>query len=580
VNPRDESFDKLVARIDEGEPIDWDAELRKAPNADDRQLIEGLRTLASVATLVRTSEFQNTAAPPSGTPWRDLVVFEAVGKGAFGTVHRAVDSLNRTVALKLLDPGRDVVALRERILEEGRLLARVRHPNIVVVHGAGVSDGRVGLWMEFIDGWTLAAEIDAQGPMCAEDAATIGRKLCGTLIAIHGEGCVHADVKAQNVMRERGGRVVLMDFGAGQPLADGDNGRLAGTPLYLSPERLAGAPLSPSCDIYALGVLLYFLVTGAYPVDGETREDVERAHRDGVHKRLRDRRPDLPDAYVAAVEGAISRDPANRYATAGEFEAALARVAAAPAQPAPPVAPPRRRGWRMPVIAAAMIVPSALAGWWAVSDRNDTPARPLAAAATPTPVLDGYRVQATFYQLAGNARQPKAAGTRIATGDVLELDIRLSHDASVYVVNEDDQGRAFLLFPLAGGSLRNPLPAGRAHTLPGPSGAEPVQWEVDSIGGREHFYVIVAPEADPVLQSALDRLRPASDTPAPSLNAQANPEQGGLRGVRGTSKLAHKPAPAGARDAPWRTLAQPLLPGEEQARGVWVRELILENPRR
>jgi hypothetical protein len=578
VTPRDDSFDDLVARIDEGRPIDWDAEFRRASPAD-RSLIEGLKTLAEVASLVRPARVVKTpepAATGSGTPWRDLMVFEAVGRGAFGTVHRAVDSLNRTVALKLLDPGLDRAALKARIFEEGRLLARVRHPNIVVVHGAGESDGRVGLWMEYIDGWTLAAEIHAHGPMSAEDATTIGRKLCGTLVAIHGGGCVHADVKAQNVMRERGGRIVLMDFGAGQSIADGGGGRLAGTPLYLSPERLAGAPARPSCDIYALGVLLYFLVTGAYPVDGETREEIELAHRASRYTRLRDRRADLPDGFVAAVDGAIAPDPANRHHTAGDFEAALTRLDAAPSRP-----PGRGWPWTVPVLAAATIATSVAGGWWLLADRDDAGVRPAAAALVSTPVPSAdHRVQATFYQLAGGVRQPKASGARVRPDDVLELDIRLSRDASVYVVNEDDHGAASLLFPLPGGNLHNPLKGRETYTLPGPQGTEPVQWKVSSTGGREHFYVIVATEVDPALRAALDRLAPASDGAAPSMNAQAGVAPSTLRS---TSKLAHVPAPppatAGTDHAPWRALARPLLSSEEQADGVWVRQLTLDNPK-
>ena len=164
---------------------------------------------------------------------------------------------------------------------------------------------------------------------------------------------------------------------------------------------------------------------------------------------------------------------------------------------------------------------------------------------------------------------------RVSRGDVLELDLRLSRDAAVYVVNEDDQGAASLLFPLAGGNLRNPLRGGQQYTLPGPSGSEPVQWKIDSFGGREHFYVIVAPTVDSTIQAAIDRLTPASDNPSPAMTARAEPERGGLRGA-GT--LAHVRVAPGATNAPWRTLARPLSEQEESARGLWIRELTLENP--
>ena len=587
----DPRVDELAARIDEGQPIDWERELQQAGDAEARQLVEGLKTLADVADLLRNPErLEKARSAQEGTPWADLTVFEAVGRGAFGTVHRALDPLNRIVALKLLDPGVDLAHLKGRILEEGRLLARVRHPNIVGVFGAGESDGRVGLWMEFVDGWTLAAEVEAHGPMSAEEATTIGRKLCGTLVAIHAEGYVHADLKAHNVMRERGGRIVLMDFGAGQALVGADARRLAGTPLYLSPERLLGAAPSPSCDIYALGVLLYFLVTGAFPVDGDTREDLETAHRDGRYVRLRDRRPDLPDAFVASVEDALAPAPAARHATAGAFDAALARVIASQSASASPAAaatvaldhakgraastpePTQRRGWLVPALAAAVVAVSVVGIVRYTADEPSAALRPSPAppAAAAAPAGD-YEIHAAFYQVVKSGRQRKASGERIGRGDVMELDLRLSQDARVYVVNEDDQGSASLLFPLADGLLRNPLRGGQTYTLPGPDSTRPVQWEINSHGGREHFYVIVSPEDDPVVRAAIDRLTPASDNP--ELNARAERST-----LRGASKLSHVPTARADRDAPWRKLAKPLAAGDERARGLWIRELTLENP--
>ncbi len=594
MNPRDKSFEELVARIDDGHPIDWELEAGQVSDAADRDLVNALKTLSEVAAGFR----QSAAAEPvpaaeAGQPWGDLTVFEVVGRGAFSTVHRAINPLHRTVALKLLDPGRDASALRARILEEGRLLARVRHQNIAVVYGPGESDGRVGLSMEFIDGVTLAVEAAGHGPMSAEEAATIGRRLCAALVAIHAAGCVHGDVKAQNVMRERGGRIVLMDFGAGQALTDATR-RLAGTPLYLSPERLAGAPASPSCDIYALGVLLYFLVTRAYPVDGDTREDVERAHADGRRVRLRDRRSDLPDAFIAAVEDAIAPDPSTRHATAGAFDAALARVTNEPVLSTPPPGgapwagpakserdwparqPSSVRRWMLPAVAAAIVAVSAMAILWMAGGPSPPPEpAPPKAGVVTLPAAD-YLVHAAFFRVGEKTREAKVSGMRISRGDVLELDLRLSRDATVYVVNEDDQGAASLLFPLAGGNLRNPLRGGHDYTLPGPRGDQPVQWEIDSFGGREHFYVIVAPTVDASIQAAINRLTPASDDPSSTLTARANPPAGGLRGA---ARLAHRSVALAAADAPWRKLARPMTQQEESARGLWVRELMLENPR-
>ena len=595
MNPREASFDDLVARIDDGRPIDWELEARQVSAGDDRDLVHALRTLSEVAAGLRAAAPSRPTAPDGpGTTWCELRVFEIVGRGAFGTVHRAIDPLHRTVALKLLDAGLDTAAMKRRILAEGRLLARVRHQNIAVVHGTGEADGRVGMWMEFIEGVTLAAEVESHGPMSAEEATTIGRKVCAALVAIHGADCVHGDIKAHNVMRERGGRIVLMDFGAAEALAEAGTGRVAGTPLYLSPERLAGASASPAGDIYALGVLLYFLVTRTYPVEGDTREDVERAHVDGRRAQLRDRRSDLPDGFVTAVEGALARDPSARYPTAGAFDAALARVTNTPttstaggdrgassAAPLPEGArsrtPPWLRGWTLVAVAAALVVASALT-IFRVAGR---PAERLSlidpkASAGTKPAAADYLVHAAFFLVGEKGREAKVSGMRIKRGDVLELDLRLSRDATVYVVNEDDEGTASLLFPLAGGNTRNPLRGGQTYTLPGPSGVLPVQWEIDSFGGREHFYIIVSPTVDPTIQAAIDRLTPASDNPSPPMSASA--ERSGAK-FRGAGKLAHVAVASDPANAPWRKLARPLSQQEEGARGLWVRELTLENPR-
>ena len=158
--------------------------------------------------------------------------------------------------------------------------------------------------------------------MGAGEVTSIGIDLCRALAAVHGEGLVHGDVKAQNVMREKGGRIVLMDFGAGR--AQGaDAAGVAGTPMYLAPEVLAGAPPTPASDLYSLGILLFHLLTNTFPYRAVDIETLRAAHADGERMFLRDRRPDLPHALVQSIERAIDPDPARRFATAGAMERAL-----------------------------------------------------------------------------------------------------------------------------------------------------------------------------------------------------------------------------------------------------------------
>jgi hypothetical protein len=175
--------------------------------------------------------------------------------------------------------------------------------------------------------------------MSAAEATTIGDSLCRAVAAVHRVGLLHRDIKGSNVMRESGGRIVLLDFGTGSELevasARAAAPRIAGTPLYLAPELFDGVPPSVQSDLYSLGVLLFHLVTGSYPVVGKSIEDIYLAHQEGRRALLADLRPDLPQNFVDVVERAISPRPNDRYQSAGamrqELTAAAPSLAPAPA---------------------------------------------------------------------------------------------------------------------------------------------------------------------------------------------------------------------------------------------------------
>src|SRR5260370_8916619 len=241
--------------------------------------------------------------------WGPFRLIEKVGQGGFGQVYRAWDStLEREVALKLLlpkgvNPDEDAKA----VLREARLMARVRHPNVVPVYGVDRYDGRVGFWSDFVLGKTLSAQLADQGPFGYREAAHIGIELGKALSAVHAAGLVHHDIKTGNAMREEGGRILLMDFGFTH---EHDAAcRFSGTAAYLAPELLASQPASVSSDIYALGVLLFHLVTAKYPVEGTNYRELKRAHEPGLRRSLMDERPDLPAQSVHVVKTAISPDP-------------------------------------------------------------------------------------------------------------------------------------------------------------------------------------------------------------------------------------------------------------------------------
>ena len=293
------------------------------------------------------------ASPPRplqwGLPerrWGGLILLEEIGRGSFGSVFRAHDpQLDREVALKLLRRSPVDEALASTLLHEGRTLARVRHPNVVTVYGAGEHDGQVGLWMELVQGVTLERMLAVHGPFSAGEAGLIGQDLCRALAAVHRAGLIHGDVKTQNVMREQGGRLVLMDFGAGRARSSPSAVRsgIIGTLPYLAPELLEGGEGTVRSDIYSLGVLLYHLVTNDLPVNAGTVAGLREAHARGEAARVQDLRPDLQETFVRVVERAIERDPARRFASAGEMEAALARIHGASPADRSPVDPQARR---------------------------------------------------------------------------------------------------------------------------------------------------------------------------------------------------------------------------------------------
>jgi eukaryotic-like serine/threonine-protein kinase len=380
----------LAESVADGSSVDWqEAEARAT--TDEQAVIRQLRVLASLAAIHRSLPAASDAEPHTGArrttspaigSWAELSLVERLGGGTFGEVYRAWDRhLEREVALKLLrldDLSDDPQT--SRIAREGRLLARVRHPNVITVHGVEIHEGRIGLCMELVRGTTLEDVLHKRGSFSAREAALVGIDLCHALAAVHGAGLIHRDVKAQNVMREDGGRIVLMDLGTGrESRPDGGFGLpdLAGTPLYLAPEIFDGASASERTDLYSLGVLLYHLVTGSFPVPAATVDELRNAQMRGTQVRLRDARADLPTAFVRVVDRAIARDPSRRYATAGALEADLVDALHQPAAQTPTAS----GSWRIVAsrrtalvgALAAMLLAVATLAWW-IAVRRPLPA--------------------------------------------------------------------------------------------------------------------------------------------------------------------------------------------------------------
>jgi len=588
----------VAAAIAEGSRVSWPDEAQ-CVTADEAATLNTLREFEQLMNALRradrddeptpqTAPSDDRAATPAPQRWRHLLILDRIGQGSFATVYRAHDEkLNADVALKLLAPGS--AGRADRILDEARMLASVRHTNVVHVYGVDDTGEQVGLWMEFVNGRTLTELLRTQGPFSAHEASIIGRDVCRAMAAVHQAGILHGDIKAHNIMREAGGRIVLMDFGAAQAIDESHHPEapFAGTPVYLAPEVLAREPRSTSSDIYALGVLLYHLVTGSYPVGGPTLPDLIAAHARGERRHLRDARPDLPDDFVRTVERAIAHEPADRFKTLGQLEDALMRVTSpAPAihedppqprpVPPPPTPVPPRWSARPLFLAAGVILLALLIAVWVISRPRPQPngapgIAPIdAVPAQALPVNGTYNVEAAFFRAGRDADERLRPDVRVSPGDELFMKFQASVPLHVYVVNEDEKGAAFLLFPMAGDGLVNPLPAGQPLTLP-----KSTRWLIDSPGEQEHFLIFASPEPLDSLQEEFKKLptpklgAPVRTAPLPSSTVER------LRSVGGLT-----PAPAApssrARLAPLFTL--PLTDAREQAHGLWVRQLTVENP--
>jgi hypothetical protein len=197
------------------------------------------------------------------------------------------------------------------------------------------------------------------------------------------------------------------------------------------------------------------------------------------------------------------------------------------------------------------------------------------AAGSPAAAAESaYQIDTALYRVRGTSEQRLRPGERVALGDGLFVKLRVSTPTYVYIVNEDDQGESFLLFPQPGQTIANPVPAGTTHRIPGTRGNAEFDWQVSSVGGREHFLIFASPERVPALEDVFAGL------PRPELGRTPRPPRlpdEAITRLRGVGGLTAKP-PQGnaAKLAP--VFSIPLGETEETARGLWVRQLTIDNP--
>jgi hypothetical protein len=641
-----ERADRLLAiaeAVSDRSAVDWEGAQPRSPQ--EAATLRHLREIAEVATVLvgardGRSDVDEDAEDGALFRWGPLEVLEPIGEGSYGEVFRARDPvLGREVALKLRRRGPADAAYSNRaFVDEARRLARIDHPNVVRVYGADVHDGRVGIWTELLDGADLATIVArggagrlaglhgttlpgatpagatasgvASGVMAPTEAVGVALELCRALAAVHAAGIVHGDLKLENVVRTRDGRLVLTDFGSGSDLvtesASARSAR-AGTPLAMAPELLEGGAPNERTDLYALGVLVYRLLTGRHPVEAADLAELRLQHRAEGPVPLLDLRPDLSPALVEVVERALARDPEARFASAGQMERRLRAVLAGRAARGGRVsgAPPWARVWVAAAVGGALgLAAIAVWAWLRASspspprDSIDLHAEPervaadvgsAGAAEVAATEMPGATETASVTEAApdaGAAQRPLALalrrssdggaqtlgpGSLIRPGDQLFLEVVPERQLHLYVLNQDLAGELFVLFPLEGVPPGNPLQPGRSYRLPGTRDGVPLDWQVTSAGGTESFLFIVSERHLDDIEGELASIAAASSARSPETGAVDDLV---LRGVGGLA-ASTRASPAVDRLA---ALSERLAELQAKGEALWVERIDLANP--
>jgi eukaryotic-like serine/threonine-protein kinase len=332
---------------------------------------------------------------------------ELLGRGGMSNVFRARDRLlERRVALKILHEryAADQEFL-ERFRREARAVARLSHPNIVTVIDRGEgADGRQFIVFEYLPGRTLKDLVVETGPLPVARALELAIEIASGLAFAHQHGLVHRDVKPQNVLLNGDGQAKVTDFGIARSL-DVEHtmtqaGTVLGTSIYIAPEQARGQAVDAQSDVYSLGVVLFELLTGDVPFRGESFVAVALQHVHEPAPSVLERRPDAPLRVAAAVERALGKDPAQRFASMDDFRAELqacleelagdrddeATLITRPRRPIAPVAPRRRRQWlpaALAVLGTLLLVAAVAAVLLVKGDDGANPPFPGAGTAEP-----------------------------------------------------------------------------------------------------------------------------------------------------------------------------------------------------
>jgi tRNA A-37 threonylcarbamoyl transferase component Bud32 len=325
-------------------------------------------------------------------------ILEEIGQGGTSVVYRAEHvRLGRAAALKLLTPRLGEADFRERFLRESKLAASLDHPNIVPVYDAGEEEDLLYIAMACVDGSDLKALLVAEGRLPLPRALRIVAQIASALDAAHARGLVHRDVKPANILVGHDNRVFLSDFGVVKELTSGGTtrtGSFVGTIEYSAPEQIEGRDVDARADVYALACVFYECVVGTAPFHRSSDVAVLNAHLHATPPKLTKAAPDLPPALEPVLSKALSKSPLDRYASCGEFVAAV-RAASAERR-----VHHLRLALSLAVLAAAAAVGAAISLAVAAALRHDPAPRVTTVAlkppATPSPVaLDSLVLKST-----------------------------------------------------------------------------------------------------------------------------------------------------------------------------------------
>ena len=331
-------------------------------------------------------------------------VLERIGRGGMGTVYRAIDeTLQRDVAIKVLNAELNDPSVARRFRAEAVTVARLSHPGIATIYELFEHDGQWLMVMEFVRGETFEALLARKGPLAANESAELCMQTLDALAHAHSLGVVHRDLKPANIMVTESGAVKIMDFGIARVVGTEhltSAGFMMGTPAYMAPEQVRGEDIDARADLYAIGVVLYHLVTAALPFKGDTPFEMAQSRLRDQPTPVRSVRADLPPWLGQVLEFALEPDLRRRFQSATIFRDGLRRgLAGLPLEiPAARDVPPELVATAAPGSMPVPVAPVGVPVPTAASSATSRPPEPVAAVpsaleapSAPAPTTVGKR---------------------------------------------------------------------------------------------------------------------------------------------------------------------------------------------